>query len=80
MCQLEVPVATTIEALKLGKKHEGIFFLAKCTVHVQIFEGHEFHEFCGRQCCYEFYSYITSSTLNIRILPLINTKTWVEHS
>jgi len=24
MCQLEVPVATTLEALKLGKKHGGI--------------------------------------------------------
>ena len=24
MCQLEVPVATTLEALKLGKKHGGV--------------------------------------------------------
>ena len=25
MCQLEVPIATTLEALKLGKKHGGVF-------------------------------------------------------
>lgn len=24
MCQLEVPIATTLEALKLGKKHRGV--------------------------------------------------------
>ena len=33
MCQLEVPVATTLEALKLGKKHGGIF-LAKLYIEL----------------------------------------------
>ena len=36
MCQLEVPVATTLEALKLGKKHGGVFIMHIIKAHMSM--------------------------------------------
>ena len=48
-------------------------YASASTVYVQIFEGHKFHKIRRKQYFREIL------VLNIRILPLINIKTWPKN-